>query len=73
MGRRGPDKVISRGPASTASLDEGLKTYDGGSTDLRDEGHLHCFTYRSLGRICIERAGSGSVEDRGYSQVIFST
>lgn len=57
---------------STASLDEGLKTYEGESTDLHDEGHLHYFTYRSLRRICIERAGFGSVEERGYGKTRLS-
>jgi SAM-dependent methyltransferase len=54
---------------STASLDEGLLTYDRRSpTDLHDEGHLHYFTFRALQRICIERAGFRSVERRGYGR-----
>jgi SAM-dependent methyltransferase len=42
---------------STASVDEGLRTYDGASTDLYDEGHLHYFTFRSLERVLLERVG----------------
>ena len=57
---------------STASLDEGLKTYDGGSTDLHDEGHLHYFTFRSLRRLCIERAGFRAVEERSYGRTRLS-
>jgi ubiquinone/menaquinone biosynthesis C-methylase UbiE len=36
---------------STASLDEGLRCYDGKQTGLYDQGHLHYFTYRSLARV----------------------
>jgi ubiquinone/menaquinone biosynthesis C-methylase UbiE len=53
---------------STASLDEGLTTYAGEPTDLHDEGHLHYFTFRSLDRVCRERAGFRSVEPRGYGK-----
>jgi SAM-dependent methyltransferase len=58
---------------STASLDEGLLTYDRKTpTDLHDEGHLHYFTFRSLRRICIERAGFTSVQPRGYGRTFLS-
>jgi ubiquinone/menaquinone biosynthesis C-methylase UbiE len=46
---------------STASRDEGLRCYDGASTELYDHGHLHYFTYRSLSRVCKERAGFSRV------------
>lgn len=53
--------VAGRYPA-TASVDEGLLMYDRRTpTDLLDEGHLHCFTYRSLTRLLKERAGFRSV------------
>lgn len=42
---------------STASHDEGLRTYDGRPVDLHDEGHLHYFTFRSLERLLVERCG----------------
>lgn len=52
---------------STASFDEGLLCYDRKtSTDLYDDGHLHYFTFRSLSRLCIERAGFRRVEWFGY-------
>jgi SAM-dependent methyltransferase len=52
---------------STASLDEGLLCYGGGGpTDLYDEGHLHYFTFRSLSRLCTERAGFKRIERIGY-------
>jgi SAM-dependent methyltransferase len=57
---------------STASLDEGLRTYDGAPTDLHDEGHLHYFTFRSLERVCRERAGFRTVESRGYGKTRLS-
>ena len=46
---------------STASRDEGFLTYEGNSTDLYDEGHLHYFTFRSLKKLLKERAGFGKV------------
>ncbi len=56
---------------STASLQEGLVCYDGHTpTDLHDEGHLHYFTYRSLSRLSIERAGFSRAENRGYGTLI---
>jgi ubiquinone/menaquinone biosynthesis C-methylase UbiE len=52
---------------STASLDEGLLMYDRKTpTDLHDEGHLHYFTFRSLGRLATEHAGFQRYEARGY-------
>lgn len=52
---------------STASLDEGLLSYDKrGPTDLYDDGHLHYFTFRSLSRLCIERCGFNQVKRFGY-------
>jgi SAM-dependent methyltransferase len=52
---------------STASRDEGLLCYDGHTpTDLYDDGHLHYFTFRSLRRLCLERAGFSRVEAFGY-------
>ena len=56
---------------STASLDEGLLCYDRKSpTDLHDEGHLHYFTFRSLRRLCVEKAGFRSVEAHGYGGLL---
>lgn len=58
---------------STASLDEGLLAYDRRTpTDLHDEGHFHYFTFRSLRRICIERAGFKHVEEFGYGSSVLS-
>jgi SAM-dependent methyltransferase len=52
---------------STASRAEGLVAWDGVTpTELYDEGHLHYFTFRSLRRVCLERAGFSHVEARGY-------
>lgn len=54
---------------STASLQEGLVCYDGHTvTDLHDEGHLHYFTYRSLSRMAIERAGFSRAQPHGYGK-----
>ena len=51
---------------STASLDEGLLSYDKRTpTDLYDEGHLHYFTFRSLSRLCIA-VGFNKFEWFGY-------
>lgn len=61
-------KLVAGRFPSTASLDEGLRGYDGATTDLHDEGHLHYFTFRSLRRLCIERAGFRAVEERGYGR-----
>lgn len=58
---------------STASKDEGLLSYDGKTpTDLHDEGHFHYFTFRSLERLCIERAGFRRVERYGYGKTPLS-
>jgi SAM-dependent methyltransferase len=58
---------------ATASVDEGLVAYDRVTpTDLHDEGHLHYFTFRSLRRICIERAGFSAVEQYGYGRTLLS-
>jgi SAM-dependent methyltransferase len=54
---------------STASFQEGLLCYDEKTaTDLHDEGHLHYFTFRSLTRIAIERAGFRCSEIHGYGK-----
>jgi SAM-dependent methyltransferase len=58
---------------STASLREGLVHYDKKNpTDIFDEGHLHYFTFRSLSRLGIERAGFRSVEWHGYGRTFLS-
>ena len=61
-------KLLAGRFPSTASLDEGLTTYERAATDLHDEGHLHYFTFRSLARLCRERAGFRSAEARGYGR-----
>jgi SAM-dependent methyltransferase len=58
--------LFGRFPA-TASRDEGLLTYAGAPTDLHDEGHLHYFTYRSLGRMLTQRCGFSRVEPLAYA------
>jgi SAM-dependent methyltransferase len=58
---------------STASLQEGLIHYDKKTpTDLHDEGHLHYFTFRSLARLAVERAGFSRVEKEGYGGGVLS-
>jgi len=58
---------------STASLQEGLLCYDKKTpTDLHDEGHLHYFTFRSLSRLALERAGFSRVEAAGYGELALS-
>lgn len=52
---------------STASLDEGLVTYDGRPVDLHDEGHLHYFTFRSLEKLLLERCGFERIERVPYA------
>lgn len=52
---------------STASRDEGLRTYAGDPVDLHDEGHLHYFTYRSLTRMLVERCGFRRVVPAPYA------
>jgi SAM-dependent methyltransferase len=58
--------LAGRFPA-TASRDEGLVRYDGSPVDLHDEGHLHYFTYRSLGRLLRERCGFARVAPLPYA------
>jgi len=54
---------------STASRGEGLVAWDRVTpTELHDEGHFHYFTFRSLRRICLERAGFSRVEELGYGK-----
>ncbi len=60
-------KLIAGYFPSTASLGEGLVRYDRRTrTDLHDEGHLHYFTFRSLHKLCVERAGFRRVQHVGY-------
>jgi len=59
---------------STASVREGLLCYDRKTpTDLHDEGHLHYFTFRSLARLAVERAGFARVQVCGYGSPPLST
>lgn len=58
--------LLGRFP-STASHDEGLRTYAGVPVDLHDEGHLHYFTYRSLTRLLVERCGFRRVVPAPYA------
>jgi SAM-dependent methyltransferase len=56
---------------STASYQEGLICHDGKTpTDLHDEGHLHYFTFRSLRRLAVERAGFTRVVPCGYGKPV---
>jgi ubiquinone/menaquinone biosynthesis C-methylase UbiE len=56
---------------STASYEEGLMCHDKKTpTDLHDEGHLHYFTFRSLRRLAIERAGFARMEVCGYGKPV---
>lgn len=55
---------------ATASRDEGLRCYNGAPTGLHDQGHLHYFTYRSLSRLCLERAGFSRVEKYGMGSLL---
>ena len=58
---------------STASLREGLLQYDGRTpTDLHDEGHLHYFTFRSVSRLAIDRAGFRATQFYGYRTPMLS-
>lgn len=52
---------------STASVGEGLITYEGAPTNLYDEGHLHYFTFSSLERMLVERCGYARVERHPYA------
>lgn len=66
-------KLLSGYFPATASREEGLVCYDRRTpTDLHDEGHLHYFTYRSMIRLCRERAGFSRVERRGYGRTFLS-
>lgn len=58
--------LAGRFPA-TASREEGLVRYDGAPVDLHDEGHLHYFTYRALGRMLVERCGFARVVPLPYA------
>jgi SAM-dependent methyltransferase len=58
--------LLGRFP-STASKDEGLRTYAGEAVDLYDEGHLHYFTFRSLTRMLTECCGFARVERLPYA------
>jgi len=58
--------LLGRFP-STASLNEGLLTYDGRPVDLHDEGHLHYFTFRSLEKLLLERCGFARIERVPYA------
>jgi len=60
-------KLLAGRFPSTASRDEGLRTYDGHPVDLHDEGHLHYFTFRSLTRMLVERCGFTRVERLPYA------
>jgi len=52
---------------STASVGEGLVTYEGGPVDLHDEGHLHYFTFGSLERMLRDSCGFGRVDRVPYA------
>jgi SAM-dependent methyltransferase len=58
--------LFGRFPA-TASTAEGLVRYEGGDTDLYDEGHLHYFTFGSLERMLTTRCGFSRVERVPYA------
>jgi hypothetical protein len=60
-------KLLAGHFPSTSSLDEGLTRYDGEPVQLHDEGHLHYFTFRSLRRLLLERAGFERVEYLPYA------
>jgi SAM-dependent methyltransferase len=51
---------------STASVDEGLTTYEGEAVDLHDEGHLHYFTFRSMEHLLLEHCGFSRVQREPY-------
>lgn len=54
-------KLLAGRFPSTASMNEGLTTYQGAPADLYDEGHLHYFTFRSLRHMLTERCGFARV------------
>jgi len=51
---------------STGSKNEGLLTYDNQNVTLRDEGHLHYFTYRSLSKMLTTYGGFTETEKYYY-------
>lgn len=51
---------------STASKDEGLRRYEGSDVTLYDEGHLHYFSYRSLGQMLTRYCGYSRIVRGGY-------
>jgi len=57
--------VFGRFP-STASKNEGLTTYNNKPVDLYDEGHFHCFTFRSLSLMLTQRCGFSKVKKNPY-------
>lgn len=57
--------LLGRFP-STASTNEGLKTYEGNPVDLYDEGHLHYFTYRGLSHMLTNYCGFSRAEKISY-------
>lgn len=56
---------------ATASKNEGLLAYDGKPVDLFDEGHMHYFTYRSLGAMLKTCCGYSRVKNLGYASAPF--
>jgi SAM-dependent methyltransferase len=52
---------------STASVGEGLVSYEGGPVDLHDEGHLHYFTFGSLERLLQDSCGFTRVDCVPYA------
>jgi 2-polyprenyl-3-methyl-5-hydroxy-6-metoxy-1,4-benzoquinol methylase len=53
---------------STASLNEGLTTYEGNPVSMHDEGHLHYFTYRSLSLMLTQYCGfSRAIKATAYA------
>jgi SAM-dependent methyltransferase len=51
---------------STASVSEGLKTYDGRRVDLFDGGHLHYWTFQSMSRMLVDYCGFSRIERAPY-------
>lgn len=60
-------KLLAGRFPSTASLNEGLRTYSGARVDLLDEGHLHYFTYRSLALMLKDYCGFSRTVPLCYS------
>ena len=65
-------KLLAGRFPSTSSRDEGLLGYDGCATELHDQGHLHYFTFRSITRLAVERAGFRRATKYGYGPTILS-